>query len=48
MVVGATRPAEIEQVRAVAPTVPLLITGVGAQGGDAAPTVQAAWKGANG
>jgi orotidine-5'-phosphate decarboxylase len=30
LVVGATYPAEIERVRAVAPTVPLLIPGVGA------------------
>jgi len=34
LVVGATYPAEIERVRALAPTVPLLIPGVGAQGGD--------------
>jgi len=41
LVVGATYPAEIARVRALAPTVPLLIPGVGAQGGDAAATVQA-------
>jgi orotidine-5'-phosphate decarboxylase len=41
-VVGATRPNEIERVRAVAPTLPLLIPGVGAQGGDAVATVKAA------
>jgi orotidine-5'-phosphate decarboxylase len=40
LVVGATYPAEIERVRALAPTVPLLIPGVGAQGGDAAATVR--------
>lgn len=45
LVVGATYPAEIERVRAVAPTVPLLIPGVGAQGGDAAATVKAGWRG---
>ena len=45
LVVGATYPAEIERVRALAPTVPLLIPGVGAQGGDAAATVQAGWRG---
>ena len=39
--VGATYPAEIERVRALAPTLPLLIPGVGAQGGDAAATVRA-------
>ena len=42
LVVGATRPQEIERVRAVAPTLPLLIPGVGAQGGDAVATVKAA------
>ena len=44
LVVGATYPAEIERVRAVAPTLPLLIPGVGAQGGDAAATVRAGWR----
>ena len=48
LVVGATYPAEIERVRALAPTVPLLIPGVGAQGGDAAATVKAGWRSANG
>ena len=33
LVVGATYPAEIEAVRRVAPNLPLLIPGVGAQGG---------------
>jgi orotidine-5'-phosphate decarboxylase len=44
LVVGATYPAEIERVRLVAPTVPLLIPGVGAQGGDATATVKAGWR----
>jgi orotidine-5'-phosphate decarboxylase len=44
LVVGATYPQEIAQVRAIAPTLPLLIPGVGAQGGDAAATVQAGWR----
>jgi orotidine-5'-phosphate decarboxylase len=44
LVVGATYPAEIERVRAIAPQVPLLIPGVGAQGGDAAATVKAGWR----
>jgi orotidine-5'-phosphate decarboxylase len=44
VVVGATYPAEIERVRAVAPTLLLLIPGVGAQGGDAAATVKAGWR----
>jgi orotidine-5'-phosphate decarboxylase len=45
LVVGATYPAEIERVRAIAPTLPLLIPGVGAQGGDAVATVRAGWRG---
>ena len=44
LVVGATYPAEIERVRAVAPRLPLLIPGVGAQGGDALATVRAGWR----
>ena len=44
LVVGATYPEEIERVRALAPTLPLLIPGIGAQGGDAAATVQAGWR----
>lgn len=34
MVVGATRPEELAQVRSLAPNVPFLVPGVGAQGGD--------------
>ena len=41
LVVGATFPEEIARVRELAPTLPLLIPGVGAQGGDAAATVKA-------
>ena len=48
LVVGATYPAEIERVRKVAPTVPLLIPGVGAQGGDAVATVKAGYRASNG
>ena len=48
LVVGATYPNEIERVRKVAPHVPLLIPGVGAQGGDAGATVKAGWKQQNG
>ena len=44
LVVGATYPEEIERVRALAPTAPLLIPGVGAQGGDAVATVRAGWR----
>ncbi|MFZ4481941.1 MAG: orotidine-5'-phosphate decarboxylase, partial [Rhodoferax sp.] len=48
LVVGATYPAEIERVRLVAPSLPLLIPGVGAQGGDALATVRAGWRAVNG
>ncbi len=48
LMVGATYPAEIERVRALAPTLPLLIPGVGAQGGDATATVKAGWRVADG
>jgi orotidine-5'-phosphate decarboxylase len=41
LVVGATFPEEIARVRELAPTLPLLIPGVGAQGGDAEATVKA-------
>jgi orotidine-5'-phosphate decarboxylase len=45
LVVGATFPAEIARVRELAPRLPLLIPGIGAQGGDAAATVRAGWRG---
>jgi orotidine-5'-phosphate decarboxylase len=48
LVVGATYPAEIERVRELAPTLPLLIPGIGAQGGDAAATVRAGWRAEDG
>ena len=48
LVVGATFPAEIERVRELAPTLPLLIPGIGAQGGDAEATVRAGWRGGGG
>lgn len=44
LVVGATYPGEIARVRERAPTVPLLIPGVGAQGGDPVATVRAGWR----
>ncbi len=44
LVVGATYPAEIERVRSLAPTLPLLIPGVGAQGGDAVATIKAGYR----
>lgn len=46
LVVGATYPAELKRVRQLAPHTPLLIPGIGAQGGDIRATVQAAYCGA--
>ena len=34
LVAGATHPAELAEIRRAAPTIPLLVPGVGAQGGD--------------
>jgi len=48
LVVGATYPLEIARVRELAPSLPLLIPGVGAQGGDAAATVRAGWRAKDG
>ena len=44
LVVGATRAHEVARVREMAPALPLLIPGVGAQGGHAAATVRAGWR----
>jgi orotidine-5'-phosphate decarboxylase len=44
LVVGATFPAELARVRELAPALPLLIPGIGAQGGDIEATVKAAWR----
>ena len=44
LVVGATYPAEIARVRELAPTLPLLVPGIGAQGGDAAAALAAGWR----
>ena len=41
LVVGATFPAEIAQVRAIVGDLPLLVPGIGAQGGDIEATVRA-------
>jgi orotidine-5'-phosphate decarboxylase len=41
LVVGATRPAELARVRAIAPNLPLLVPGIGVQGGDVVASVQA-------
>jgi orotidine-5'-phosphate decarboxylase len=40
LVVGATRPGQLKQIRGLAPTLPLLIPGIGAQGGDIRKAVQ--------
>lgn len=42
LVVGATHPAELQRVRHVAPDIPFLIPGIGAQGGDLAMSVKSA------
>jgi len=44
LVVGATAPAEVAEVRA-ASALPFLLPGVGAQGGDVEAAVRAAWNG---
>lgn len=41
LVVGATYPAELANVRRIAPTLPLLVPGIGAQGGDVDACVKA-------
>ena len=41
LVVGATYPSELKQVRAIVGDMPILIPGIGAQGGDIAATVVA-------
>lgn len=40
VVVGATYPAELAAVRAILPDAPILVPGIGAQGGDIAATVR--------
>jgi orotidine-5'-phosphate decarboxylase len=44
LVVGATAPDQLEEVRA-ASSLPFLVPGVGAQGGDLEASVRAAWNG---
>jgi orotidine-5'-phosphate decarboxylase len=41
LVVGATAPAELAAIRAVAPSLPFLVPGVGSQGGDAPNAIAA-------
>ena len=43
LVVGATFPEELSRIRTIAPHLPLLVPGVGAQGGDANAVVRAAF-----
>ena len=40
LVVGATAPEELAEVRDIVPNVPFLVPGVGAQGGDAEAAVE--------
>ena len=40
LVVGATHPNELSEIRAIVPNMPFLIPGVGSQGGDAAKVVK--------
>jgi len=40
LVVGATAPAELEELRELVPDIPFLVPGVGAQGGDEAAAVE--------
>ena len=40
LVVGATAPEELARVRAIAPTLPILIPGIGTQGGDLASSLR--------
>ncbi|MBI1291757.1 orotidine-5'-phosphate decarboxylase [bacterium] len=39
-VTGATRPAQLGELRAIAPSIPFLVPGLGAQGGDLAETIR--------
>ena len=45
LVVGATQPRELSRIRELCPETPILVPGVGAQGGDAATAAAAATKG---
>lgn len=45
LVVGATAPQQLQAIRALCPTLPFLVPGVGAQGGDAATAVEGGWGG---
>lgn len=45
LVVGATAPEQVAEVRGAAPAMPFLLPGIGAQGGDLEGSVRAAWNG---
>lgn len=45
LVVGATAPVQVAELRAELPDLPFLIPGIGAQGGDLEGSVRAAWNG---
>jgi orotidine-5'-phosphate decarboxylase len=45
IVVGATVPDEVAEIRTALPQMPFLLPGVGAQGGDLERSLQAAWNG---
>jgi orotidine 5'-phosphate decarboxylase subfamily 2 len=45
LVVGATAPEQVTEVRAAAPELPFLLPGIGVQGGDLEGSVKAAWNG---
>jgi orotidine-5'-phosphate decarboxylase len=42
LVVGATRPEQLRRIREIAPVLPILIPGIGAQGGEIEPVVSSA------
>ncbi len=46
LVVGATRPEEFARIRAAVPTMPILVPGIGAQGGSVRETIKANGRGA--
>ena len=48
LVIGATFPAELRRVRQIAPDLPFLVPGIGAQGGDIDATVEAGLDGQGG
>jgi orotidine-5'-phosphate decarboxylase len=48
LVVGATYPDELRSIRDLAPQLPLLIPGVGAQGGDVFEAIDAGWTAPDG